>query len=136
MSTKTKSAPPTGFPPLDSEPLIRTIAQTCVDKLGENIRVLDLRGVVGYTDAVVIVSGNNVRQLLAIAEQIQRDVRKAFKKRPASLEGQSGSSWICMDYGDVIVHVFYGPARAYYDVDHLWPEARDVSEEMVSYPDE
>jgi len=109
---------------------------TCIDKLGEHIRVFDVQEVVGYTDAVVIVSGNNDRQLVAIADQIERNVRKEFKIRPTSAEGKKGSSWICMDYGDVIVHIFYGPARSYYDVDHLWPDARDISDDLVSYPDE
>ena len=115
--------------------VLKEIANASIEKRAERVRILDVRKAVTYTDAVVICSGQSDRQLRTIADHIDRQLRKKFQLHPASVEGRDSASWVCMDYGDVIVHVFYGPARMYYDIDNIWPEGTDRTEELVEYPE-
>jgi ribosome-associated protein len=97
-------------------------AQAAVDKGARSVQVLDLRGKVDYTDVLVLCSGNSTRHVVTIAEAVEEALRKA-KVRPACTEGLSGSPWVLVDYGDVVVHVFLDEARAYYDLEGLWLDA-------------
>ncbi|MBR56632.1 MAG: ribosome silencing factor [Myxococcales bacterium] len=115
--------------------VLKEIADASIEKRAERVRILDVRKAVTYTDAVVICSGQSDRQLRTIADYIDRQLRKKFQLHPSSVEGRDSASWVCMDYGDIIIHVFYGPARMYYDIDNVWPEGMERTDELVEYPD-
>ncbi len=95
-------------------------------KKGENLVVLDLRGISSFTDYFVIVHGNSARQNLALNETIERELKKE-KIMPLSVEGRKLAEWILMDYGSFIIHVFSEKAREYYSLEKLWGDAHKFS---------
>ncbi len=104
-------------------------AQLCAEaadsKKGFNILILDLRKLTYITDYFVICSGSSSTQVSAIADWIGQTLAKSGVQ-PSHVEGQADSSWILMDYGDVVVHVFDEQTRGYYALEKLWGEATRV----------
>jgi ribosome-associated protein len=100
--------------------------QAVLEKKAEGIVVLDVRGLTSISDAVIICSGRSNRQVSAIAENIQRFLRN-HRIRPLSVEGLSDGLWVLMDYGHVIIHVFYESTRFFYDLEGLWSDARRIT---------
>lgn len=94
-------------------------------KQATDIRVLDLRGVTTFADFFVICSGSNSRQIQAIADEVQAQMKKAGEL-PISFEGYDNAEWILADYGDLLVHIFSDKARGYYDLERLWRHAAEV----------
>jgi ribosome-associated protein len=87
--------------------------------------ILDVRPLTSVADAFIICSGRSHRQVSAIAEFI----RQALKKQniqPLSVEGLKEGHWVLLDYGHVIIHIFYEPIRAFYDLEGLWIDARRI----------
>lgn len=97
-------------------------AEAAEDKKALNILILDLRGLTYITDYFVICSGSNTTQVGAIADNVAQVLAKAGI-RPSHVEGESEASWVLMDYGDVVVHVFEEQARIYYSLEKLWGDA-------------
>jgi len=95
-------------------------------KQGENLVVLDLRGISSFTDYFVIMHGNSSRQNLALHENIEKELKKE-KIMPLSVEGRGLAEWILMDYGSFIIHVFSEKAREYYSLEKLWGDAQKFS---------
>ena len=113
--------------PIAIEPrrLAARIAQIADEHKAEDILVLDVRGRLFLTDYFVIASGQNPRQLRAIAEEVQREAREAGV-RLIGAEGLPVSRWVLLDYGDVVVHLFEPTTRAFYDLEMLWADAPRV----------
>ena len=107
---------------LSSTELADRIAAIASDKKAIDIRVLDVREIVGYTDFFVICSGNTERQTKAIYDGIQEELKREGVL-PRRVEGERRASWILMDYLDCIVHIFTPDSRAYYRLEQLWGEA-------------
>ncbi len=109
----------------DAAELAERIAAIASDKKAIDIRVIDLRGIVSYTDFFVICSGNTERQAKAVHDAIYEELKKGGDERPLPrrTEGARESRWILLDYWDVIVHIFTPEAREYYRLEHLWGEA-------------
>jgi ribosome-associated protein len=95
-------------------------------KKGENLIVLDLRGISSFTDFFVIMHGNSPRQNIALYENIEQELKKENIK-PLSVEGKKHAEWVLMDYGNFIVHVFSKKAREYYSLEKLWGDASKLS---------
>jgi ribosome-associated protein len=108
---------------LAPEALIDRIAEIASDKKAADIRILDLRGIVGYTDYFVICSGNTERQAKAIHDAIHEELKKRHGLLPRQVEGDREARWILMDYLDCVVHIFTPAAREYYRLEQLWGEA-------------
>jgi ribosome-associated protein len=81
-----------------------------------------LRPAQGFADFFLICSGQNIRQIKAIADAIQA----AIDARPAHVEGYDGGGWILLDYFDFIVHIFSPETRAFYDLERLWGSAERI----------
>jgi ribosome-associated protein len=113
---------------LAPEALAERIAQIASDKKAVEIRILDLRGIVGYTDYFMVCSGGTERQAKAIHDAIHEELKKAHGLLPRRVEGAREARWVLMDYLDCVVHIFTPEARAYYRLEQLWGEApaRDV----------
>ena len=107
---------------LQGEALVDRIAAIASDRKAIDIRVLDVRGIVGYTDFFVICSGNTERQTKAIHDAIHEDL-KAMGVLPRRTEGAREARWVLMDYLDAVVHIFTPEAREFYRLEHLWGEA-------------
>ena len=87
--------------------------------------VLDLRELTSFSDIFIICSGRSNRQVSAIAEYVQVNLKKHDIK-PLSVEGKKEGHWVLLDYGHVIIHVFYEPVRAFYDLEGLWIDAKRI----------
>lgn len=98
-------------------------------KAGELI-VLDVRNLSSVADAFIICSGRSNRQVQAIAAHTQQELKKHHLK-PLSIEGLREGHWVLIDYGDVIIHVFYEPVRSFYDLEGLWIDARRIETESM-----
>ena len=109
--------------PIDSAALAERIAEIASDKKAMDIRVIDLRGIVSYTDFFVIASGNTERQAKAIHDAIHEELKKRHGLLPRRVEGAREARWVLMDYLDCVVHIFTPEAREYYRLEQLWGEA-------------
>ena len=110
----------------DSRRTAVAAARAALEKKAEEVVVLDLRGVSGYTDFLVIGSGTSDRQLETIADGVEKEL-KAQGHRVVGSEGQRGGRWVLLDFGDVVVHVFHQDERAHYDLEGLWADAPRVA---------
>jgi ribosome-associated protein len=106
----------------DAERAAVTAARAALEKKAEEVVVLDLRGVSGYTDFLVISSGQSDRQLEAIADSVEQELRTQGHRVIGS-EGARGGRWVLLDFGDVVVHVFHRDERGHYDLEGLWADA-------------
>ena len=91
-------------------------------KKGADIVALDVRERTSVADAFILCSGRSNRQVSAIAEHIRKELRRAGL-RPLNVEGERDGHWALLDYGHVIIHVFYEPVRSFYDLESLWADA-------------
>jgi ribosome-associated protein len=98
-------------------------ARAADDKLGSEIVVLDVGDIISITDRFVLVSAANTRQVRTIVEEIETAMKLEEGEGPKAVEGLDDASWVLMDFGDVVVHVFLADTRAYYDLDRLWADA-------------
>lgn len=101
-------------------------ARTAADNRGQDITVLDLRGVTPEFDYFVIATGNSRRQLHAMSEEIDHCLEDDLGDKRLGIEGYSESRWILLDYGSVVVHLFDAETRAYYALEDLWQGAEPV----------
>jgi ribosome-associated protein len=97
--------------------------KAALGKKAINPVVLDVHELTSIADVFIICSGRSTRQVNAIAEHIQMDLKK-HKIVPLSIEGMREGHWVLLDYGHVIIHVFYEPVREFYDLEGLWADAR------------
>jgi ribosome-associated protein len=88
--------------------------------------VLDVRGLSSFADNFIICSGRSHRQVTAIAEFVQKEL-KSKGIHPLGIEGLREGHWVLMDYGDVIIHIFYEPIRTFYDLEGLWADAKRIA---------
>ena len=110
---------------VSTDDLITVIIKGIDDVKGENIQLLDLRGIENTVcDYFIICSGNSNTQVNAISGSVQKVVSKELKDKPWHIEGQGNSEWILMDYVNVVVHVFQKHVRDFYDIESLWGDAK------------
>jgi ribosome-associated protein len=122
----------TSPPVADASLRARIAAAVASDKKAEDIVVLDVGDIISITDVFVIVSATNTRQVLTIVDEVQLALKERAAVAPRSVEGRDDASWVLLDYGDFIVHVFLTETRAYYDLDRLWSDAPRVDWERAA----
>lgn len=110
---------------LEGIDIARRAVDTASEKQAANIVLLDVRKLCGFADYFVICSGESDRQLRAIYDGIEKNL-KAGGALPSHQEGSSDSGWLLLDYGDVIIHVFGEQARDFYNLEGFWRNARTV----------
>jgi ribosome-associated protein len=115
---------PTPFAELDPE--VQLAIRSASDKKAFDIVALDLRSIASFTDYFVIASGSNQRQVQAVADEINDQLKKQLGSRPVRVEGYNSAEWVLLDYGDFVFHIFNGDAREFYDLARLWRDARKV----------
>ena len=96
------------------------------DKKGENIKIIDISGISPIADYFIIADGANQNQLQAMCDSVEEELYKAGCQLRQT-EGNRSSTWILMDYGDVIVHVFSKEDRLFYDLERIWTDGTEVS---------
>lgn len=115
--------------PVSPSDVDRYIRAVIARKAGRVV-VLDVSELTSIADAFILCSGRSNRQVTAIAEYIEADL-KSQGVRPLSVEGRREGHWVLMDYGDVVIHIFYEPVREVFDLEGLWIDAgRIVTDDM------
>ena len=105
--------------------MVRTAVEALREKKGKDIVALDVSEHTVLTDAFVIVTGTNDRQVSALTDVADEALTKAgFVKR--NIEGYHTGKWILLDFGDLIVHVFDEESRAFYDIERIWGDAQRI----------
>lgn len=95
------------------------------DKKGEDIKIIDITGISILADYFIIANGNSDSQIHALVDNVEEELHKAgyiLKQR----EGQASASWVLLDFGDIIVHVFDKENRLFYDLERIWKDGRDI----------
>lgn len=109
---------------VSTEKMMAQIACKAIDdKKGQDIKIIDIHNVSVIADYFVIASGTNSNQVQAIVDNVEEQLGRAgFEAK--QIEGNRNSSWILMNYGDVIVHVFDEENRLFYDLERIWRDGK------------
>jgi ribosome-associated protein len=103
---------------------ITAAIQACLEKKAEELSILEMeKGSGAFTDYFVLCSGTNPRQVQAIADEVELQLKK-MGLRPTHVEGYNQAEWVLVDYVDFVVHVFSEKARKFYDLERLWKSAK------------
>jgi ribosome-associated protein len=100
-------------------------ARIAEDNRARDVTVLDMTGVVPWVDYLVICTGSSRRQLCAIADDVEKHLLEVGDKKIGT-EGYEKGDWIVLDFADVILHAFNDEKRGYYELEHLWGDAKPV----------
>ena len=104
-----------------TEDLKAMVLAALEDAKANDVRQLDVRRLTDITDWMVVASGTSTRHVLALADHVRPQV-KAQGLSPIGTEGESGSDWVLLDYGDVVVHLMLPDTRGFYDLEGLWDD--------------
>lgn len=115
----------------DPAALAQSLSFAALEKLAADVRIIDLRGVVSYTDYFVVCTGQNPRQTKAISDHVIDEMMEQGHRRPRRRESDPDGSWLLLDWGDVVLHIFTPEARAFYRLESLWGQ---VPQEPVHDP--
>lgn len=108
------------------------MAHAAADKLGTGTVILEVGEVLSIVEYFVITSAPNSRQVRAIAEEVEDRLKREGGEGPIRVEGLNDGTWVLLDYGDVVVHVFLDETRAFYDLERLWRDVPRVEIETGS----
>lgn len=111
---------------MDSQELAMFFADRAAYNKADNVVVLDVRNHADFADFFVICHAKSTRHVASIAEELEQEGAKRGI-RPKNIEGMQESRWVLMDFGDVIVNIFYEPLRSFYDLEGLWSKAKKTS---------
>jgi ribosome-associated protein len=110
----------------DAIPSLDLYIKAASEKKALNLIVLDVRDLTSIADVFIICSGRSNRQVNAIADSIVAKLKK-HEIKPLSVEGTGVGHWILLDYGHVVIHVFYEPVREFFDLEGLWVDAKRIT---------
>ena len=110
---------------MESKELAIRIAKILDKKKAEGLKVLSIQDLTVLADYFVIASGTSSTHVRSLADEVEFQLGQQGVE-PQRVEGYEARNWILMDYGGVIVHIFYPEARSYYDLEHLWADAQPV----------
>ena len=111
------------------------IAAAAADRLkATNIQAFDVSNLLGITDAMLVVSASNERQVLAVSEEIEKDLYlKDDKRKALSREGLELAQWILLDFGDFVVHIMHEEAREFYRLERLWNDCPAIDLQLPEH---
>ena len=114
------------------------IAAAAADRLkAANIQAFDVSNLLGITDAMLVVSASNERQVLAVSEEIEKDLYlKDNKRKPISREGLELAQWILLDFGDFVIHIMHEEAREFYRLERLWNDCPAIDLQLPEHDDD
>ena len=114
-----------------SKEMARIAYHALSDKKGEDIKVIDITGISVLADYIIIANGNSDSQVNALVDNVEEELHKAgYSLRQR--EGQASGSWVLLDFGDIIVHVFDKENRLFYDLERIWKDGKDITVEELS----
>lgn len=109
----------------NSKEMTKIAFRALEDKKAEDIRIIDISGVSVLADYFIIANGTNENQVRALVDNVQEELDKAGYE-VKQVEGYRSGSWILLDYGDIIVHVFSKEDRLFYDLERIWRDGKEV----------
>lgn len=112
----------------DSAKFAKIAYEALADKKAEDIKIIDIRGISVIADYFVIADGANVNQLQAMCDAVDENLHKAGLPIK-QLEGNRNSTWILMDYGDIVVHIFSKEDRLFYNLERIWTDGKQITPE-------
>lgn len=95
------------------------------DRKAEDVTVIDIRGISPIADYFIVANGTNQNQIQAMQDAAEEALYKAGLK-PKQIEGNKNSTWILMDYGDIILHIFSKEDRLFYDLERIWRDGKVI----------
>ncbi len=98
-------------------------ARAAAEKIATDVLILDVGDIIGITEAFVIASGANTRQVRAICDEVELTLKIEADIAPLRIEGLKDATWVLMDYGLLVVHVFLTETRDFYALERLWSDA-------------
>ncbi len=113
-----------------SKEMVKIAAKALEEKKAEDIRVIDIREISTIADFFVIANGTNQNQLQAMRDAVDEELYKAGY-HTKQVEGNQNSSWVLMDYNDIIVHIFSKEDRLFYDLERMWTDGKTVALEEL-----
>ena len=113
--------------------LARICAKAALDAKAEDLVVLDVKGISSFTDYFVIMSGRSTRHVQGLAEIIEGEMHSK-RINTSHAEGLEEGMWVLLDFGDVVVHIFYHEQRKFYDLEGLWHDAKPVNIDDLDSP--
>ena len=119
----------------DMDPPLDLYIKAILGRKALNVVALDVAEMTSYADVFIFCSGRSNRQVIAIAEHIKTDLKK-HKISPINIEGTKDGHWVLLDYGHVIIHVFYEPVREFYDLEGLWVDAKRITTPALEKQDD
>ena len=108
---------------MNSKEMVKIAYEALSDKKGQDIKIIDIQSVSVLADYFIIADGSNPNQVQAMADNVEEMLTKAGYE-PKQIEGTRNSSWILMDYGDLIIHVFDEENRLFYDLERIWRDGK------------
>jgi len=126
-----RPVPAADTPASRSQLLALTAARVAAESRGTDVKILDLRAITPVFDYFVIATGTSRRQIHAMADEIEKVVKAELHDKRRGAEGYEEGRWIVLDYGDVVVHLFDAESREYWDLEHLWEDAKSVAPPAV-----
>lgn len=109
----------------ETKELVQSIVEGLQEKKGSNIVVVDLTNLSGaISQYMVIGEGKSPSQVSALSDSVWEFARKKTGEKPLSIDGTQGATWIGMDYGTVLVHIFMPEQRKFYNLENLWADAK------------
>ena len=108
-------------------------ARALSDKKGREIQALEIADLTTLADYFVLATGSSNTQINALVDNVEKVLHEEAGEEPLHREGYRGGTWVLLDYGSVIVHVFVPNTRTYYDLEHLWADGEpiDISEYLT-----
>lgn len=120
-----------GRPVYEAEQIARMAADAIHDKKGLDIELLDVGDLLAITDVFVIATGTSNIHVRALAEGVEEALSDALSRKPFRREGMDQATWVLLDYGDVVVHLFQPDPREFYGLERLWADAPRIAWEAT-----
>lgn len=110
----------------NAKKMARLACHALEEKKGEDIRIIEIGEVSIIADYFIIVNGNNVQHVQALVDAVEEALGLAGYE-PKAIEGIHNTSWVLMDYHDVIIHIFSKEDRTFYDLERVWRDGKEIS---------
>ncbi len=110
--------------------MVKIAYEALDNKKGEDIQIIEIKDISILADYLIIANGTNTSQVQALADNVEESLSK-LGYEPRAIEGSRNSSWILMDYNDIIVHVFSKEDRLFYDLERIWRDGKRISIENL-----
>lgn len=110
---------------MELKEIVKKIYNIIEEKKGEDIKIIDIAKVSTIADYFIIASANNINQVQAISDEIDFILGKEGIM-PKAIEGNKNASWMLLDYNDIVVHIFLREDRAFYDLDRIWRDGKEI----------